>query len=135
MDSIPVNLANHQMQFFSKFTGNTVCSLWSCSLSFVLQEEPTPYEFYIDETEVQGTLEETLERLDHHDVEKVLQIVYQPQAMFKVRAVTRCSSSMPGHTEAVIAVSFSPDGRWVKLRIQSKQILKEKANQFVIILV
>ena len=80
-----------------------------------MQEEPTPYEFYINEieaqTEVRGTLEETLERLNHHEVEKVLQIVYQPLELFKVRPVTRCSSSMPGHTEAVIAVSFSPDGR------------------------
>ena len=82
----------------------------------LLQEEPTPYDFYIDDvkegqTEIRGTLEETLERLNHHEVEKVLQIIYQPLELFKVQAVTRCSSSMPGHTEAVIAVSFSPDGR------------------------
>jgi ribosome assembly protein 4 len=80
-----------------------------------MQDEPTPYEFYINkielETEVRGTLEETLDRLGHHEVEKVLQIVYQPLELFRVRAVTRCSSSLPGHTEAVIAVSFSPDGR------------------------
>ena len=75
------------------------------------QEEPTPYDFFINEEEVRGTLEDTLKRLNHHEVEKVLQIVYQPQALFKVRPVTRCSSSMPGHTEAVIAVRFSPDGR------------------------
>ena len=81
----------------------------------LLQEEPSPYEFYVDrmeaETEVRDTLEATLERLGHHDVEKVLQIVYNPLELFKVKAVTRCSSSMPGHKEAVIAVSFSPDGR------------------------
>ena len=62
---------------------------------------------------MRGTLEETLGKLQHHDTEKVLQIVYQPQAKFKVQAVTRCSSSIPGHTEAVIAVSFSPDGRYI----------------------
>ena len=61
---------------------------------------------------MRGTLVETLEKLNHHDTEKVLQIVYQPQAKFKVKAVTRCSSSMPGHSESVIAVGFSPDGRW-----------------------
>jgi ribosome assembly protein 4 len=37
-------------------------------------------------------------------------ITYQPQAVFKVRTVTRCSSSLNGHTEAVLSVSFSPDG-------------------------
>lgn len=43
------------------------------------------------------------------DLENVLNIVYQPQAVFRVRAVTRCTSSMPGHAEAVVALSFSPD--------------------------
>ena len=62
----------------------------------------------------------------------MLEIVYRPQALFRVRAVTRCTSSIPGngiivaivmvvmatlwlysigHTEAVISVQFSPDGR------------------------
>ena len=30
------------------------------------------------------------------ETEKVLEIVYQPQAVFKVRAVTRCTSTIPG---------------------------------------
>lgn len=44
-------------------------------------------------------------------VETALFIVYQPQAIFRVRPVSRCTASMPGHAEAVLAVSFSPDGR------------------------
>ena len=43
--------------------------------------------------------------------ETVFQIVIQPQAVFKVRAVTRCTSSLPGHSEPVISAGFSPDGR------------------------
>ena len=35
---------------------------------------------------------------------------YQPLAVFRVRPVTRCTSTMPGHTEAVLHVSYSPDG-------------------------
>lgn len=31
--------------------------------------------------------------------------------MFRVRPVTRCTSSMPGHAEAVVALSFSPDSQ------------------------
>jgi ribosome assembly protein 4 len=42
--------------------------------------------------------------------EGVLPIVYQPQAIFRVEMVTRCSASMQGHTESVLSVSFSPDG-------------------------
>uniref|UniRef100_A0A6V7QYA6 Uncharacterized protein n=1 Tax=Ananas comosus var. bracteatus TaxID=296719 RepID=A0A6V7QYA6_ANACO len=44
-------------------------------------------------------------------VEKVLRIVYQPQAIFRIRPVNRCSATIAGHTEAVLSVSFSPDGR------------------------
>ncbi len=44
-------------------------------------------------------------------VEAALQIVYQPQAVFRVRPVSRCTASMPGHAEAVLSVNFSPDGK------------------------
>ena len=37
-------------------------------------------------------------------------IVYQPQAIFRVRAVSRCTSTLAGHTEAILSCSFSPDG-------------------------
>ncbi|MFS8027503.1 putative transcription factor WD40-like family [Helianthus anomalus] len=44
-------------------------------------------------------------------VEKVVTIVYQPQAVFRIRPVSRCSSTIAGHTEAVLSVAFSPDGQ------------------------
>lgn len=44
-------------------------------------------------------------------VEAALKIVYQPQAVFRVRPIARCTASMPGHAESVLAVSFSPDGK------------------------
>ncbi|MGH0147460.1 UNVERIFIED_CONTAM: hypothetical protein FKN15_049574 [Acipenser sinensis] len=47
------------------------------------------------------------------ETERVLDIVYQPQAVFRVRAVTRCTSSLEGHTEAVISVAFSPTGKYL----------------------
>jgi ribosome assembly protein 4 len=68
-----------------------------------------PYSFYIHNLEFTGCLRDALQA--DYDTEKVLEIICQPQALFKVRAVTRCTSSLPGHTEAVIAVAFSPDGR------------------------
>ena len=42
---------------------------------------------------------------DRVDQEKVLEIVYRPQALFRVRAVTRCSSSMPGQECVCVCVS------------------------------
>ena len=43
--------------------------------------------------------------------EHTLQLTYQPLALFKVRPVTRCTDTMPGHTEAILHVSYSPDGK------------------------
>ena len=42
--------------------------------------------------------------------EATLTIAYRPQAVFKVRAVSRSAASLDGHSEAVLVVSFSPDG-------------------------
>lgn len=44
-------------------------------------------------------------------VERILRVSYRPQAVFRVRSVTRCTASLPGHAEAVLAVAFSPDGK------------------------
>jgi ribosome assembly protein 4 len=51
--------------------------------------------------------------LEHPSVttEHVWTLVYQPLAIFRVRPVTRCTDTLPGHTEAVLHVQFSPDGR------------------------
>jgi len=62
---------------------------------------------------VTSTLADSLDKEKLDASEKVLDIIYQPQAVFKVRAVTRCTSTIEGHAEAVISVAFSPDGRWV----------------------
>lgn len=81
------------------------------------QEEPTPYLFYIDDVEVTDTLENALKELSiknngkEFNSEQILEIVYQPQAVFRVSAVTRCTGSLPGHAKAVISASFSPNGQ------------------------
>lgn len=64
--------------------------------------------FFVNDEEIKKSLKETLD-FKKLDIENVLNIVYQPQAVFRVRPVTRCTSSMPGHAEAVVALSFSPD--------------------------
>ncbi|XP_065086109.1 protein Notchless-like [Ochlerotatus camptorhynchus] len=71
-------------------------------------EEPTPYLFFINDDEVRDSVQETLGS-KQLDVENVLDIVYQPQAVFRVRPVTRCTSSMPGHAEAIVSLAFSPN--------------------------
>eukprot|EP00897_Mesotaenium_endlicherianum_P008777 jgi/Mesen1/7928/ME000422S07086 len=78
--------------------------------SIMQNEEKLPYAFFIDDQELTGPLGAHL--LKHNvSVERVLSIVCQPQAVFRIRPVTRCSASIPGHSEAVLSVAFSPDGR------------------------
>lgn len=74
------------------------------------EDTPVPYVFAVDETSVRGTLHESILEPGVRSTEETLQIRYTPQAVFRVRPVTRCSSSLPGHKEAVLNVSFSPDG-------------------------
>lgn len=74
----------------------------------IFQDDSTPYLFFVNEEEISSSLIATLNP-KNTDIENILNIVYQPQAVFRVRPVTRCTSSMPGHAEAVVALSFSPD--------------------------
>lgn len=73
-------------------------------------EEPLPYSFYVNDKELAGELGEHI-RKNAISVESSLQVVFQPQALFRVRPVTRMSSSIAGHAEAVLSVNFSPDGK------------------------
>ncbi|KAL8153128.1 hypothetical protein V2J09_010888 [Rumex salicifolius] len=73
-------------------------------------EERLPYAFYISDQELVSELGTYLQK-HKVSVEKVVQIIYQPQAVFRIRPVSRCSATITGHTEAVLSVAFSPDGR------------------------
>lgn len=76
------------------------------------KDEPLPLAFYLNDAEIVTSLEKTLDK-QLVETEKVLDIVYQPQSVFKVRAVTRCTSSLEGHSEAIISVAFSPTGKYL----------------------
>ena len=43
--------------------------------------------------------------------EGVLAVTYQPQAVFKVRAISQCSATIPGHADNIVELYFSPDGK------------------------
>ena len=85
----------------------------SAQLSLILNQllandDPVPYSFYVGESEVTSALGETL---GDTSTEQAIRIVYVPQAVFRVRAVTRCTSTLPGHAEALLSSSFSPSGQ------------------------
>ncbi|CAK9829846.1 Notchless protein homolog 1 [Anthophora retusa] len=87
----------------------TVEKLQEICNALLQHEEPIPFAFYINDVEITDTLENNIKE-NCNISEDIIEIIYQPQAIFKVRSVTRCTGSLEGHKEAVISVAFSPDG-------------------------
>lgn len=54
------------------------------------EDEVTPYTFFVKDVEITTTLSAALKGKTL-DSEKVLEIIYQPQAVFRVKAVSRCT--------------------------------------------
>lgn len=80
-----------------------------------MNEDPLPYSFFIGEEykEVMSSLNDTLKEISSKNVnaEVVLPVIYKPEASFKVRPITWASANLEGHSEAVLCVTFSPDGK------------------------
>ena len=65
-------------------------------VQFVISQDKISYELFVGEYRIDKSLKETLEQLEDVQTEKLVEIQYHPQARFKVQAVTRCTTSMPG---------------------------------------
>lgn len=76
----------------------TVDKLQAICNALLQQEEPLPLAFYVNNIEVTDILEKYIGK-DFNLNEDVVEIVYQPQAVFKIRAVTRCTGSLEGHRQ------------------------------------
>ncbi|XP_055632126.1 protein Notchless [Toxorhynchites rutilus septentrionalis] len=91
---LPINVTKEQLELILN--------------ALLKNEEQKPYLFFISDEEVRDTVQQSI-GAKQLDIENVLDILYQPQAVFRVRPVTRCTSSMPGHAEAVVSLAFSPN--------------------------
>ncbi len=105
--------------------GSTAKQLEVLVNSLLENDSPLPYAFYIGDMEVVGSVADALHQIELEraklfdeggedtriSYEDALNISYQPLSVFRVRPVTRCIETMPGHTDAVLHVTFSPDGR------------------------
>lgn len=88
----------------------TVSQLETLLNGLLENEERLPYSFFLHDVELSDELGAHMLK-NNVSVESVLEITYQPQAIFRVRPVARCSASMNGHSEAVLSTAFSPDGK------------------------
>jgi ribosome assembly protein 4 len=66
-----------------------------------LQDDPHPYSFYVHDQELVQSIEKDILSTsttgsDPSSTEDLMIIKYRPQAVFRVRAVTRCSSTLTG---------------------------------------
>lgn len=73
-------------------------------------DEKLPYALYIDDEELLTDSLGAWLTARGTSVEAALHVTYQPRALFRVRPVARCSSSLPGHSAEVLHLRFSPDG-------------------------
>ncbi|OQR69487.1 notchless protein1-like [Tropilaelaps mercedesae] len=95
---VPLNISKEKLQ--------ALCNM------LLENEENVPYLFFVETEEIKASLEKTiLDKKLQINSESLVKIRYAPQALFKVRPVTRCTSSIPGHAEAVLTAQFSPDGQ------------------------
>ncbi|KAI9224230.1 WD40-repeat-containing domain protein [Blastocladiella britannica] len=71
------------------------------------EDEPLPYSFFVGPVEIVSSIAADIANLS---AESQLTITYTPQALFRVRALTRCGATMAGHTDAVLSAHFGPRG-------------------------
>ena len=68
------------------------------------------YSIYLGPIEVKEDLQTALQQ-SGQTAETLVRLTYHPMSLFRVAAVSRATSNLEGHTEAILAVQFSGDGR------------------------
>lgn len=64
---------------------------------------PQLYQFFLGDREIKTSIQEALDRQkETFNAEMVLPLTFRPEAMFKIRPVTRASSTLEGHSEAIL---------------------------------
>ncbi|KAL5513198.1 RSA4 [Sanghuangporus vaninii] len=135
----PESVPNVVVQFVSEEDGKSIApavqlpanvsredlELLVNKLSSKDDDEPTPFSFYISlpprkdapssaptrVTITKSILTDVLSNESYNlTAEDKLTIVCAPQAVFRVRPATRCSSSLSGHSAPILCAAFSPTG-------------------------
>ncbi|KIW51254.1 hypothetical protein PV05_09993 [Exophiala xenobiotica] len=132
---IPDDLGSVRVQFVDQSTGKTTGPVVAVPvrdatvknletlLNTIQGNEPDerlPYRFFFRNDraptdnesnilDVQNDLYNSVLRPGFKTTEDNIVLQFIPQAVFRVRAVTRCSASISGHGEAILATAFSPE--------------------------
>ena len=88
--------------------GTTPAELAVIVNELLRNDESVPYAFYVAEEEVSSSLAAAI---GGASTEQAVRVVYVPQAVFRVRAVTRCTSTLPGHASPIVSAQFAPGGK------------------------
>jgi len=105
-DDESANKAHIPYAFFAKLTKTTQATNPATG-----EKETQTSQEEIDITDYASLTAFLKQYKEHVSTEQTLELTYQPLALFKVRPVTRCTDTLPGHTEAILHVSYSPDGK------------------------
>ncbi|KAJ5493445.1 Ribosome assembly protein 4 [Penicillium diatomitis] len=130
IQSIPTDLGSIRVQFFDQATGNATGPAVSVpvadaniknleTLLNTLQgnedDDRVPYRFTYQSDKKDGQTIDILADLYHSllqpgikTTEDTVPLFFTPQAVFRVKAVSRCAASIAGHGEAILATQFSP---------------------------
>lgn len=93
--NLPANATPEQLELLlNNLLSNVSSRLFELTLN--QQEEPLPYTFFVDETEIQRNLFLDIIQGTNQSTENALTIVYRPMAVFRVRTVSRCTASLSG---------------------------------------
>jgi ribosome assembly protein 4 len=76
-------------------------------------EEATSFVFMIDNHEIRNNLLDTLKKLTNFTSESIINIIYRPESLFSVKPLTRASSTLEGHTDSILCVQFSGNGKYL----------------------
>ncbi|KAK9240406.1 WD40-repeat-containing domain protein [Lipomyces kononenkoae] len=75
-------------------------------------DDPIPYTFSlvdgINPIAITSDLYSDILRPKHRSTEDVLTLEYTPQAVFRVKSVSRCTATMSGHGGTILSMAFSP---------------------------
>ncbi|OJD28424.1 hypothetical protein ACJ73_00172 [Blastomyces percursus] len=130
IQTIPTDLGSIRVQFFDQTTGRATGPPVSVpiadasvknleTLLNTLQgnddNEKVPYRFAYKPEDENGDAVDILSGLYHSLLkpglktsEDTVHLHYTPQAVFRVKAISRCSAAISGHGEAILATAFSP---------------------------